>query len=133
MKYLTTPQVLAIHDQMVKRFGGSFGVRDLGLIESAVERPKATFDGNDLYPDIFLKAVAIMHSILKNHAFVDGNKRTAYSSCGIFLKINGYQLQNMHKESLEFALNVENNTLELEEIAAWLKKHSKKKISTPGV
>ncbi len=118
---------------MVKRFGGSFGVRDLGLIESAVERPKATFDGNDLYPDIFLKAVAIMHSILKNHAFVDGNKRTAYSSCGIFLKINGYQLQNMHKESLEFALNVENNTLELEEIAAWLKKHSKKKISTPGV
>ena len=126
MKYLTTPQVLAIHDQMVKRFGGSHGVRDLGLIESAVERPRMTFDGKDLYPDIFLKAAALMHSLLKNPAFVDGNKRTAYSSCGIFLKLNGYKLENMHKRSLEFAMNVENNSLELEQISKWLKKHSKK-------
>ena len=126
MKYLTTPQVLAIHDQMVKRFGGSHGARDLGLIESAVERPRMTFDGKDLYPDIFLKAAALMHSLLKNPAFVDGNKRTAYSSCGIFLKLNGYKLENMHKRSLEFAMNVENNSLELEQISKWLKKHSKK-------
>ena len=126
MKYLTTPQVLAIHDQMVKRFGGSLGVRDLGLIESAVERPKATFDGTDLYPDIFMKAAALMHSLLKNHAFVDGNKRTAYSSCGVFLKLNGLMLENMHEAGLEFAMNVENNSLELEEIAVWLKKHTKK-------
>ncbi len=125
VKYLTTPQVLAIHDQMVKRFGGSHGVRDIGLIESAVERPRMTFDGKDLYPDIFLKAAALMHSLLKNHAFVDGNKRTAYSSCGIFLKLNRYKLENMHKRSLEFAMNVENNSLALEEIAKWLKKHSK--------
>jgi len=126
LKYITTPQVLALHDQMVKRFGGSHGVRDLGLIESAVERPKATFDGVDLYPDIFTKAAVLMHSLLKNHAFVDGNKRTAYSSCGVFLKLNGYKLQNMHKASLKFAMNVENNSLELEEISNWLKKHSKK-------
>ena len=126
MKYLNTPQVLAIHDQMVKRFGGSHGIRDLGLIESAVERPKATFDGVDLYPDIFTKAAALMHSLLKNHAFVDGNKRTAYSSCGVFLKLNGYKLENMHKESLEFAMSVENDSLPLEEIAKWLKKHTKK-------
>lgn len=111
---------------MVKRFGGSFGVRDLGLIESAVERPKATFDGIDLYPDLFEKAAALMHSLLKNHAFVDGNKRTSYTSVGVFLKLNGYKLINMHKKSLEFAMNVENNSLELEEIAAWLKKNSKK-------
>lgn len=126
MKYLTIPQVLVLHDQMIKRFGGSFGVRDLGLIESAVERPKATFDGIDLYPDIYTKAAALMHSLLKNHAFVDGNKRTAYSSCGVFLKLNGYKLQNMHKESLEFAMDVENNFLGLEEISNWLEKHSKK-------
>lgn len=111
---------------MVKRFGGSHGVRDLGLIESAVERPRMTLDGKDLYPDVFLKAATLMHSILKNHAFVDGNKRTAYSSCGIFLKLNGYKLENMHKRSLEFAMNVENNSLELEQISKWLKKHSKK-------
>lgn len=117
---------MVLHDQMVKRFGGSHGVRDLGLIESAVERPKATFDGVDLYPDIFTKAAALMHSLLKNHAFVDGNKRTAYSSCGVFLKLNGHKLQNMHKESIKFTMDVENNSLPLEEIAKWLKKHSKK-------
>lgn len=126
MKYLTSPQVLAIHDQMVKRFGGSHGVRDLGLVESAVERPKSTFDGVDLYPDIFLKAASLMHSLVTNHAFVDGNKRTAYSSCGVFLKLNGFKLQNMHKASLEFVMNVENNSLELQEIAKWLKKQTKK-------
>lgn len=126
MRYLTIPQVLAIHDQMIKRFGGSLGIRDLKLIESAIERPRATFDGEDLYPDIFLKAAALMHSLLKNHAFVDGNKRTAYSSCGVFLKLNGYRLENMHKKSLEFTMNVENNSLELEEIATWLKKNTKK-------
>ncbi len=111
---------------MVKRFGGSNGIRDLGLIESAVERPKATFDDIDLYPDIFIKAAALMHSLLKNHAFVDGNKRTAYSSCGVFLKLNGYKLKNMHKASLEFAMNVENNSLQLEEISNWLKENSEK-------
>lgn len=111
---------------MIKRFGGSHGVRDLILIESAVERPKATFDRVDLYTDIFTKAAALMHSLLKNHAFVDGNKRTAYSSCGVFLKLNGYKLQNMHKVSLKFTMNVENNSLELEEIATWIKKHSRK-------
>lgn len=111
---------------MVKRFGGSLGVRDVGLIESAVERPKATFDGIDLYPDLFLKAAAFMHSLLKNHAFVDGNKRTSYACTGIFLAINGYKLLNMHKKSLEFAMNVENNSLELEEIAVWLRKNTKK-------
>ncbi|HVZ12037.1 MAG TPA: type II toxin-antitoxin system death-on-curing family toxin [Patescibacteria group bacterium] len=126
MKYLSTLQVLAIHDQMVKRFGGSHGIRDIGLIESAVERPRATFGGEDLYPDLFLKAAALMHSILKNHAFVDGNKRTAYSSCGVFLKVNGYKLENMHEASLEFAMNVENNSLELEEIAEWLRNNSQK-------
>jgi len=124
LKYLSTPQVLAIHDQMVKRFGGSHGARDLGLIESAIERPSSTFDGKDLYPDIFTKAAALMHSLLKNHAFIDGNKRTAYSSCGVFLKLNGYKLLNMHNASLEFAMNVENNSLELEEIAKWLEKNS---------
>lgn len=126
MKYLTTHQVLAIHDQMVRKFGGSHGVRDLGLIESSVERPKATFDGIDLYPDIFLKATSLIHSLLKNHAFIDANKRTAYASCGIFLKMNGYNLLNMHKESLKFAMSVENNSLSLDEIAKWLKKHTRK-------
>lgn len=117
MKYLTTPQVLAIHDQMVKRFGGSHGVRDLGLVESAVGRPLASYDGNDLYETIFDKAAALLQSLLKNHPFVDGNKRTALTSAGIFLKMNSVSLKNYHEEEVEFAVSVDNKNLSLEEIA----------------
>src|SRR3989338_3185868 len=101
MKYLTIQQVLAIHDLMVKRYGGSGGVRDIGLVESAVARPQGTFGGNDLYPDIFDKAGALLQSLLKNHPFVDGNKRTALTSVGLFFKINGYNLINNHHEEVE--------------------------------
>ncbi len=125
MKYLTPHQVLAIHDQAVKRFGGSKGVRDMGLVESAVGRPQATYGGEDLYPAIFEKAAALLQSLLKNHPFVDGNKRTALSSAGIFLEMNGYKLINSHEEEVEFGVSVDNQNLTLEEIAAWLKKNTK--------
>lgn len=124
MKYLTVPQVLAIHDQMVKRFGGSQGIRDIGLVESSVGRPQATYDGMDLYEDVFVKAAALLQSLLKNHPFVDENKRTALTSAGIFLKMNDYDLQNNHEEEVEFGVSVDNQHLPLEEIATWLEKHS---------
>ncbi len=126
INYLNVPQVLAIHDQAVRRFGGSFGVRDIGLVESAIARPRATYDGNDLYRDIFDKTAALLQSLLKNHPFVDGNKRTALSSAGIFLKMNGYSLQNKHEEEVKFAIKVDNEHLSLEEISSWLKRNSKK-------
>jgi death-on-curing protein len=126
VNYVTLKRVLFIHDQLVKRFGGSLGVRDLGLLESALARPQATFGGEDLYPGLFDKAAALMHSLLKNHAFVDGNKRTALATSGIFLTLNGYKLTNKHEEELKFALNVENESISLEEIAAWLEKNSQK-------
>ncbi|MDO8270283.1 MAG: type II toxin-antitoxin system death-on-curing family toxin [Candidatus Levybacteria bacterium] len=127
MKYLTPQQVLAIHDQAVKRFGGSHGVRDIGLMESAVARPQASYDGNDLYESIFDKAAALLQSLLKNHPFVDGNKRTALSSAAIFLQLNGYGLINSHNEEIEFAVSVDNQHLSLEEISDWLKKNSERR------
>lgn len=111
---------------MVKRFGGSHGIRDIGLVESAVGRPQATYDGVDLYENLYDKAAALLQSLLKNHPFVDGNKRTALTSAGIFLKANGYTLKNYHEEEVEFAVSVDNKHLSLEEIAEWLKKHTKK-------
>lgn len=126
MKYLTPQQVLAIHDQLVKRFGGSLGLRDLGLLESAIARPRVSFDGEDLYSTIFDKAAALLHSILKNHPFVNGNKRTALASAGLMLKLNGCNLLNKHKDELDFALKVEKGNLSLEEIAKWLEKNSEK-------
>lgn len=126
MKYLTPQKVLYIHDRVVKRTGGSFGVRDISLVESAVYRPQASFDRKDLYKTVFDKAAALLQSLLKNHPFIDGNKRTALSSSAIFLKINGYKLINTHKEEVEFAIKVDNEHLSIEEIATWLKKNSRK-------
>ena len=124
--YLTSAQVLAIHDQAIKRFGGSLGLRDLGLIQSAVARPQASYDGNDLYQDLFDKAAALLQSLLKNHAFIDGNKRTALTSAAIFLNLNGFKLQNNHQDEVDFAVKVDNQNLTLEQIAQWLKEHSVK-------
>src|SRR5204862_7197909 len=120
----TCAEVVATQDHMVNRFGGSIGDRDLGLIESAVARPQAKFDKKDLYPSIFDKAAALLQSLLKNHPFVDGNKRTALSSAGIFLKLNGHQLINNHQEEVEFAVEVDNRHLTVEQISNWLKNHS---------
>lgn len=119
--FLTTHQVLFIHDRAVKRFGGSHGVRDIGLVESAIARPQATFGGKYLYISLFDKAAALLQSLLKNHPFVDGNKRTALSSSALFLWKNGYKLTNAHKEEIEFAVRVDNGNLTIEQISKWLK------------
>lgn len=124
--FLTTSQVLFIHDQTVKRFGGSRGIRDIGLVESAVARPKVSFGGKYLYNSLFDKAAALLQSLLKNHPFVDGNKRTALTSAGVFLKKNGYKLINDHKQEVEFAIRVDNGNLTVEQISQWLKEHSVK-------
>lgn len=124
--FLTLDEVLAIHHKEVEKFGGSHGVRDLNLLESAVYRPQSSFMGEDLYPTIFDKAAALMHSLLMNHAFVDANKRTAIVSTSYFLHLNGYKIKMEQKEVVEFALKVESKQLDLEQISLWLKEHSQK-------
>lgn len=125
MKYLNVQDVLLLHNLAIDEFGGSHGLRDLGLLESAVMRPQATFGGEDLY-NIFLKGAAIVHSLLLNHQFVDGNKRTAMFSVMTFLELNNYKVIAEQKEIVRTALWIENEKPELEEIAAWLKKNTKK-------
>jgi death-on-curing protein len=97
-RYLTPQEVLFIHARLVVTTGGEHGIRDLGLLESAVARPQATFDGADLYPDLFLKTAALMESLSQNHPFVDGNKRTAITAAAMFLQLNGYVLQTTNEE-----------------------------------
>lgn len=126
LSYVTLDAVLAIHDDMVDRYGGSHGIRDLGLIQSAIARPQSSFGGEDLYPDIFDKAAALFHSLMFNHAFVDGNKRTTIVSTARFLSLNGFELDVSKDEFVSFPLRVENKHLSIEEISKWLGKHSKK-------
>lgn len=125
MKYLTPQNVIQIHFEIVEETGGAQGLRDLGLLESAVLRAQATFGGKDLYPTITIKAAALVHSLLLNHVFVDGNKRTATISMVEFLILNGKKFKAANKEIVDFALWVENKKPTVEQIASWIKKHIK--------
>lgn len=124
--FLTLEQVLAIHYDQVERYCGSHDVRDLALLESATQRPEASFMGEDLYPTIFDKAAALMHSLLLNHPFIDANKRTGTVSTASFLHFNGYDLKVSQNDLVEAALSVESKKWNLEQISRWLKEHSTK-------
>lgn len=126
MNYITPEQVLFIHYRIIEETGGSHGIRDLALLQSALARPMATFDENDLYPDIFSKAAALMHSIIKSHPFMDGNKRTAITTASIFLLRNGYYLRASNKELERFTLKVTAKNIELHEITKWFQRYSTK-------
>jgi death on curing protein len=126
IKYLEIDEVLLIHQTMIELYGGRPDIHDFTMLHSAVERSKVTFGGIDLYPTIFEKAAALIHSLILNHPFDDGNKRTAISCTARFLYINGWELLLPIKQSIKFTLDIDSHKLSLEKIAAWLKKHAKK-------
>lgn len=126
MHFITLDEVLAIHGEMIALFGGRSGIHDFTLLHSAIERPKAQFGGTYLYTSIWIMAAALLHSLVKNHPFDDGNKRTAYASTTRFLYKNGYNLKNKHGEGIEFMVGVDIKNTSIKEIADWLKKNSSK-------
>lgn len=105
---------------VIDESGGRDGLRDVGLLESAVMRPQATYSGEDLYPTMLEKASALLHSLLMNHMFIDGNKRTAMFSCMTFLELNHYKFNPTNSDVVVFALKIENEKLSIEEITEWL-------------
>lgn len=126
MNYLNINQVLAIHNEVIEQIGGSKGVRDIGLLDSAVARPQATFGGKDLYPDIFSKATALGHSLIRNHPFIDGNKRTGYMAMRLSLNLNGYDIKASLEGRYKFVMEIVKKTKDEQSIAKWLKEHSQK-------
>jgi death-on-curing protein len=88
IKYLTFQQVLEMHDAFIEKFGGLQGIRDMNLLQSAIETPKAAMFGNDLYPTIYDKAAAYLYHIVQNHPFNDGNKCTGFGVVYLFLRAN---------------------------------------------
>ena len=121
MKYLYPNQIRYLHQNIVEVSGGSPGLRDKGLLESAVYRPQATFGGKDLYPDIFSKVAALGHSIIKNHPFLDGNKRTGFEAMRLMLRMNGRDVKASETVKFQFVLAIATGGLSEEKIAAWLK------------
>lgn len=133
MKYLSYQQVLYLHHQVIEETGGVHGVYNIGLLDSALNRPQATFDGIELYPTPFLKASALLHSLVNNHPFLDGNKRTALVCANFFLEDNfKVSIECSQEELVDFGFAVAQGTLNLEEIADWLKTHTRS-IDNPDV
>ena len=124
MIYLTAAQVLFIHARLIVETGGAPGIRDLALLESAVARPQATFDGTDLYSDLFTKAAALMASLVGNHAFVDGNKRVGITAAALFLQYNGRRLVATNTEVEMFTLSVAQRQFTIAAIADWFARHT---------
>lgn len=123
-QYVEIDEVYLIHQAIIKRAGTKATIRDFALLHSAVERPKATYSGSDLYPTLFAKAASLLQSLCLNHPFSDGNKRTAYASTHRFLWLNGYHLQSQSKEAADFMVYVDNSKPPLFKIASWIGRHS---------
>jgi death on curing protein len=125
MKYLTAEQVLFTHARLIAETGGSHGMRELSRLEDAVGRPQASFDRKELYPDIFMKAAALLEALVNNHPSVDGNKRTGISAATIFLLINGRRLTAGNTELEEFTLQVVADHPDLALLADWFRRHGR--------
>jgi death-on-curing protein len=115
--YLTVIEVLAIHDDQISRYGGSFGVRDMGLLEAALFRPQTGY-----YEDLIAEAAALWESLGQNHPFIDGNKRVAFAVTYTFLAINGLRITARANEAFGFidGLYAE-GAFEFERLVPWLK------------
>src|SRR3989338_5955291 len=127
MEYLSTADILAVHDRIIEETGGMLGVREENLLQSIAQRPKTAFGGAEQFPDIFTKAAVYLESIATYHVFLDGNKRTALTVAAVFLLLNGYEATLPVEESETFMLAAAQRQKTLDEIAAWLKKRSRKK------
>lgn len=123
MKRLSQSQILLFHQELIDRFGGVQGVRDEGLLDSALNAPFQTFAGNDLYPSILEKAAKLGYGLVSNHPFVDGNKRIGTLAMMTFLKINGISFGYTHEELIDVILDVASGALSCNDLLQWLTNH----------
>ena len=121
---MTKDLILQIHTFSIENYGGSLGIRDEGYLQSAIERPYATFAGEDLYPGPFEKAAAILESILKNHPFVDGNKRTGFLACSALLRIYSWEVAAQEPVAYDFVIEVASTQMDFAAIVGCLEKYS---------
>jgi death-on-curing protein len=125
MRYLSLGEVVDLHQALLQHTGGAAGIRDLGMLESALAQPRATFGGVDLHPTAVAKAAAMGFSLALNHPFIDGNKRVAHAAMDVFLLLNGLELSGALDEQERLMLNLADGHVTREELTAWLEKHVK--------
>lgn len=118
-------KVLLLHKLMAEATGGSIGLRDEGLLDSALEGIYATFDGQELYPSQEEKGARLGYSLISNHAFVDGNKRIGIYVMLTFLEVNGIRMECTDRDIVHVGLSVADGTMKYEELLAWVLEHKK--------
>ena len=123
MKKLSKNQILMLHTQLIQQTGGSNGVRDYNLLESALETPFQSFGGDELYPTIQAKAARLGYGLIKNHCMIDGNKRIGTHAMLVFLALNGIELRYTQKELYETILDVAAGNIEYEDLLQWVLDH----------
>jgi death on curing protein len=123
MRHLTLGEVVELHGRVIAAAGGAPGIRDLGLLESALAQPTATFAGADLHPTLIDKAAALAFSLVANHPFVDGNKRIGHAAMEVLLVLNGYEIDASVDEQEQLMLDVASGSITREQLAEWLRQH----------
>ena len=123
ISYLTLDEVLAIHAHQIERYGGSFGIRDRSLLESALAMPRATFGGEDLHANLEEKAAAYLFHLVKNHPFVDGNKRVGLATSLAFLRFHGIVIRATDDELVDLVLRIAAGRCSKAEVAVFLASH----------
>ena len=118
--FITWDEVLDIHTDQISSFGGSVGIRDEGLLESALAQPQITFAGELLHPTIYEQAAAYLYHLAMNHPFIDGNKRTAFAVMDTFLRLNGYVLNLTNEQAYNLVLQVVQNQISKQELIGYL-------------
>jgi death on curing protein len=124
MRYLTLTEIFFLHDRVLEASGGAAGVRDLHAVEAATAQPKATFDGEDLYPTVLAKAAALCFSLVQGHAHIDGNKRIGHAAMEVFLTLNGYVLNADVDDQERLVLALASGSLSRDQLLAWLEEHA---------
>ena len=123
---ISIKEVEQIHNLLIEEFGGAKGIRDLGALDAAINRPFATFDQQELYPNPVDKAAAIIESILINHPFVDGNKRTGYVLMRLLLLQSGQDIQSEQEEKYDFVISIATGQLTFNGIKDWIERKLQK-------
>lgn len=122
---LSKEQVLLMHERLIEATGGSIGIRDEGMLDSALSNPFQSFAGEELYPSVQAKAARLCYGLVKNHPMVDGNKRIGAHVMLVFLMLNGYGLSYTQQELSETILELASGSLNADDIQQWLINHEK--------
>lgn len=122
-EFVSWDDVLELHEEIINEIGGTHGVKDENLLDSALAQPQMTFGGEDFYPTIAEKAAALAFSLIQNHPFNDGNKRIGHGAMVLFLDINGYKFVDAVDEQERVILSVASGNMEREEFTEWVISH----------